>query len=205
MDNEAILIVPYYFWQFGKLREIQRRYSKVYSTKDRNYLVNYLQVDCQCTSNNVLFPTLHRMAKGGLIPEEMLQKEVPPSIVQTINSFYGTLNQQSAGSIVSYNTTYASPAELGELIARIKPALDYIQGISPDTIDNIKDDLDSISEQIISTAPRKNRLQKALAGIKKFASDCGTKLAVNLATETITGLDWANLINKIEQFISTLN
>ena len=137
-----------------------------------------------------------------LLEEERRTAAVP--ITQNFGSFYGTFNQQGTGSITSYNTTNASTTEITELISKILSSLDHIQGVSQDDIEDVKDDLDSITEQIVSTAPKKNRLQKALSGIKKFVSNCGMKLAVNWATGKITEMDWAEAIEKIEQFVSTL-
>lgn len=143
------------------------------------------------------------ISKEMILLEEERRFAAAP-VTQSIGTVYGTVNQQGAGNITSYNTTNASAEEITELIAKIMPALDYIQGVSQDAIDDVKDDLDSVAEQIVSTVPKKNRLQKALVGIKKFASDCGMKLAVNLATGKITELDWADAIERIEQFISTI-
>jgi hypothetical protein len=47
-------------------------------------------------------------------------------------------------------------------------------------------------------------MQKALAGIKKFAGDFSMELAVTLAAGAVTGADWNLLIQKIEQFVGQI-
>lgn len=118
---------------------------------------------------------------------------------------YGTVNQQGNGSIVSHNTTNTSATEITDLISKIIASLDSFDDIAQDDIDDVKDDLESIAEQVTSPSPKKNRLQKALAGIKKFAGDVFTKTAVSLATKGITSADWDTAISKIELFLENLN
>ena len=68
----------------------------------------------------------------------------------------------------------------------------------------MRDDLESISEQVSSPTPKKNRLQKALAGIKKFFSDFSMKIAVGCAVNGVTSLDWTSIIEQVETFIQTI-
>ena len=124
---------------------------------------------------------------------------------QNIGTVYGTVNQQGNGSIVSHNTTNTSATEITDLISKIIASLDSFDDIAQDDIDDVKDDLESIAEQVTSPSPKKNRLQKALAGIKKFAGDVFTKTAVSLATKGITSADWDTAISKIELFLENLN
>ena len=131
-------------------------------------------------------------------------KSLPQPITQHIGTVYGTVNQQGTGSIISHNVTNSSATEISELISKILSSFDHIDGIPETEIDDVKDDLESVVEQINSLSPKKNRLQKALAGIKKFASDFSMKLAVGLAVNQVTTTDWSNVIEKIEQFITTL-
>lgn len=204
IKGQAYLIVPYYFWQAGKVKEIRKRYSESYSCNDRKYLVEYLDVGAQYEFDDVLISSLHRMAKGKLILQETLPKESPITVIQAIGRVYGTANLQGEGHITSYNITNVSSVEIVELINKIIPSLDHIQDVPKDIIDDVRDDLDSVTEQISSDIPKKNRIQKALTGIKKFVSDCGMKLAVNWATGKVEAVDWAELIEKIERFISGL-
>jgi hypothetical protein len=43
-----------------------------------------------------------------------------------------------------------------------------------------------------------------LAGIKKFASEFGMKVAVSTAASAIAGFDWHNLIQAIETFVDKI-
>lgn len=143
------------------------------------------------------------ISKEMILLEEERKISAAP-VTQHIGAVYGTVNQQGTGIITSYNTTNASTMELLELINKIIPSLDHIQDVTKDLIDDVRDDLDSVTEQISSPMPKKNRLQKAMTGIKQFVSSCGMKLAVNWATGKVSEMDWAELIEKIEQVISGL-
>lgn len=137
-----------------------------------------------------------------IIEEEEKRKQ--PSIVQNIGTNYGTMNAQGSGSIVSTNNTSVVMNDINELLSKILPSIEVLQDISDDEKDSIKDDLESIQEQINAKEPKKSRLQKALAGVKKFAGDFSMKLAVTLAAGAVTGSDWSLLIQNIEQFISQI-
>mgnify|MGYP000855896729 CR=1 FL=1 len=135
-----------------------------------------------------------------IIEEE--EKKTAPSIVQNIGNNYGTLNAQGTGSIVSTNNTSIVINDINELLSKIILSIDGITDVSNKDRESVKDDLESIQEQINSPEPKKSRMQKALAGIKKFAGDFSMKLAVTLAAGAVTGADWNLLIQKLEQFIS---
>lgn len=135
-----------------------------------------------------------------VIEEE--EKKAAPSIVQNIGNNYGTLNAQGTGSIVSTNNTSIVINDINELLSKIILSIDGITDVSNKDRESVKDDLESIQEQINSPEPKKSRMQKALAGIKKFAGDFSMKLAVTLAAGAVTGADWNLLIQKLEQFIS---
>ena len=132
------------------------------------------------------------------------EKKMTPSIVQNIGSNYGTLNVQGSGRIVSTNKTSIMIDDINELLSKIHSAIDDITDVPDLDRESVKDDLDSIQEQINSPEPKRSRMQKALLGIKKFAKDFSMKLAVTLATGAVTGADWNLLIQKIEQFIGQL-
>ena len=88
---------------------------------------------------------------------------------------------------------------------RILPSLEELHNDIPDDVlDDVKDDLLSVNEQLKSQSPKKNRLHKALAGIKKFMSDFSMKLAVSFAASAVTQTDWTMLISQIETFIATI-
>lgn len=136
-----------------------------------------------------------------LIEDEM--KFAHPAVTQNIGTVYGTVNQGTS-AITSHNTTNVTAANISELASKIIASLDAVQEIPDDEIDNVRDDLESISEQVSSPTPKKNRLQKALAGIKKFFSDFSMKLAVGCAVNGVTSMDWTSIIEQVETFIQTI-
>lgn len=205
IDGEDYLIVPYLLWQEKKLEEIKKRYSAVYAENNRKFIVNYLHCNLPYEFNDVMFPFLYKEARARLIPQELVQKELHSEFIQNINTNYGQAIQHSSGNITSYNFPTASISEIRELITQLRASIDTLQGIPREIAEDVKDDLDSVIEQIESPMPKKNRIQKALNGIKKFVTDCATKSAVTLVSGTITETDWANFIRKIEAFIQTLN
>ncbi len=122
---------------------------------------------------------------------------------QTVyNNVYGTMNWSESGSITSNNTTIVNDTK--ELLEKIISSLDVLTDIPADEIDSVKDDFESIAEQMQSATPKKSRVQKCIAGIKKFANEFGMKLAVTLATGTVTSTDWQQLIEQIENWLATL-
>lgn len=125
------------------------------------------------------------------------------TFIQQIGTVNGSANQQVSGVINSYNTNNDT-TEILSLIGKLLPSLDKIQDVDADEIDSVKDDLEVVQEQLRTEAPKKNRLSKALAGIKKFAGDFSMKLAVSLAAGAVTGTDWSMLIQQIESFIEKL-
>ncbi len=120
-----------------------------------------------------------------IVEEE--NKKAAPGMTQSIGSVHGTVIQQGTGSIA--NQTHIVSGEIEtilELIGKLVPSLDDIDDVPPVVIDDIKDDLLSVEEQLKSQTPKKSRLQKALIGIKRFASDFSVKLAVSLAASAVT-------------------
>lgn len=132
----------------------------------------------------------------------LLDEESKPTV--TIGTNYGTTNIQGTGTITSETTVNLVPDEISQLIRKIMPSLEYINDIPDEEKENIRDDLESIQEQINSTEPKKSRMQKALSGIKNFVASFPMSLAVNTATTAIMNTDWTTLIQQIELFITTL-
>ena len=58
-----------------------------------------------------------------------------------------------------------------------------------------------VQEQLKSDVPKKNRIKKALVGIKKFVGEFSSKLAVTLAIGAVTETDWGMLLQQVENFI----
>lgn len=120
--------------------------------------------------------------------------------IQNIETVNGSASQQNSGVINTYNTTNDTRFML-ELIDKLLASLPEIQGVDAEEIENVKDDLEMVQEQLKTDDPKKNRIGKALVGIKKFASDFSMKLAVTLAAGAVTGADWSMLLQQLENFI----
>lgn len=132
-----------------------------------------------------------------LLKEEQTQNL---SMVQNIATVNGTV-MQGTGTMSTVNTTVVN--ELGEIINLINRLSKEVDGldIPGEDKDDVKDDLEVICEQVQSSAPKKNRLQKAVNGIKKFASEVIVKYTVNEAVH----VNWSTLVTKVEKLISTLS
>lgn len=121
-----------------------------------------------------------------------------------IGNNYGTANIQGTGTINSTNTVNLASNEIKQLIEKIMPSLEYIQDVPKEEKVSVQDDLESIQEQLVSATPKKNRIQKALNGIKEFVKNFPMSLAVNMATTAIVNADWVTLIQQIELFVASL-
>ena len=120
--------------------------------------------------------------------------------IQNIETVNGSASQQNSGVINTYNTTNDTSSML-DLIDKLLASLPEIQGVDAEEIENVKDDLEMVQEQLKTDNPKKNRIGKALVGIKKFAGDFSMKLAVTLAAGAVTGADWGMLLQQLENFI----
>jgi len=139
-----------------------------------------------------------------IVEEE--NKKITTPMTQNIENVHGTVIQQGTGNITSHTNIVNNEVQaILDLLDRILPSLEELHNDIPnDVLDDVKDDLFSVNEQLKSQSPKKNRLQKALAGIKKFMSDFSMKLAVSLAASSVTQTDWSVLISQIEVFITSL-
>lgn len=90
--------------------------------------------------------------------------------IQNIETVNGSASQQNSGVINTYNTTDDTSSMI-TLIDKLLASLPEIQGVASEEIENVKDDLEIIQEQLKSDVPKKNRIGKALIGIKKFVGD----------------------------------
>ena len=141
------------------------------------------------------------------ISKEMIlvEEERTPMFTQKIENVYGTVNQQGSGTINS--TTFAFPAQAEEILGllnKILPSVEVIDGIPKSVLEDVKDDLLSVEEQVKSPSPKKNRLHKAITNIKKFLGDFTSKVAVTYAASSISKIDWDILISKVEEYIALL-
>lgn len=127
-----------------------------------------------------------------------------PMVMQHIEHNYGTANAQGSGSIHSQNGVGETSASLVEMIERLIPTLQNMEGIPAEMIDDVRDDLESAVEQVSSESPKKNRLQKAINGIRKFISECLMKAAVTCTVNGITTADWTVVADKLQEFQTLL-
>lgn len=123
--------------------------------------------------------------------------------IQNIETLNGSANQQDSGVINTYYTNNDTTAMIS-LIDKLVSSLAEIPDVSSEEIENVKDELEMVQEQLKTDAPKKNRMSKALNGIKKFVGDFSMKLAVSLATGAVTGADWNLLIQQLESFIDKI-
>lgn len=126
------------------------------------------------------------------------------TFIQNIETVNGSANQQASGTINNYNTTNDVTAILS-LIDKILTSLPLLSDIEIDEVESVRDDLEMAQEQLKTDEPKRNRLSKALSGIKKFAKEFSMKLAVSAAASAVTGADWNSLIQQLESFISKIH
>ncbi len=158
---------------------------------------------------DIAFKPLIDFINDAISKEMILMEEQKPfALTQNFGTVYGTINQQGNGTINSETKVTTGNAEqiaiIEELIKKILPHLNDIPDIPKDATDDVKDDIESIKEQISAPEPKKKRLQKAADGIKKFFGDFSTQLAVALAAHAITNADWTALVATVERLISSL-
>ena len=110
--------------------------------------------------------------------------------------------QNGNGTINATANISTHASDLVALIDKILPELNSLTDVPQETIDDVKDDLDSLKEQALSENPKPSRMKKALGGIKKFGSDVLVKLAVSLASNAILKADWPVLVEQASNFIS---
>ena len=144
------------------------------------------------------------------ISKEMiiLEDQKHPTLTQNIGVVNGTVNQQGSGTINSETTVFAENAEqivtIEKQIEKLLPHLADIPDIPEDALDDVRDDLESVKEQIKASEPKKTRLQKALSGIKGFFDKFTVQLASSLAVHAITQTDWTSMISAVETLIANL-
>lgn len=134
----------------------------------------------------------------------MQQEENAVSMTQNIGTVNGNVVQQQHGNVNITNQTGISSEDLNGLIEKIMASLPEIKDVDTEEVDSVKDDLESLQEQIQSPTPKKNRMQKALNGVQKFFNDFGMKVAVTVAAKVVTSQDWTALIQQAQLFIGNL-
>lgn len=135
-----------------------------------------------------------------IVMDEEMKAMGGNTFIQNIETVNGSANQQGSGTINSYNTVNDTSDTLA-LIDKLLLSLDAIQDVDAGEIESVRDDLEVVQEQLNADVPKKSRISKALAGIKKFVGDFSMKLAVSWATNKVTNTDWSNLIQQIDDII----
>ena len=102
--------------------------------------------------------------------KESLKEELPESIYNFNSKNYNYFIKKNTGSIQINQTINPDAEKLLQMIQAAVPILSD-SGDTSETLESIKDDLDSITEQLQSEHPKKSRVRKALDGIKSFAGD----------------------------------
>lgn len=137
-----------------------------------------------------------------IIEDEMRMLQNITQNIQTVN---GTVIQQGQGTVQSTNTTNTTSDDLIALISKLSASLDDIDAIPDDEKDSVKDDLESIEEQIKSASPKKSRLNKALNGVKNFVCKFGESILVPVAIDKMQNVNWTDLIQQLEHFIAHIH
>ena len=154
-----------------------------------------LIIELEILFYNIVINKLY--TKCNLIGNDSIEISKQDLNIETVN---GSASQQNSGVINTYNTINDISSML-DLIDKLLASLPEIQGVDAEEIENVKDDLEMVQEQLKTDNPKKNRIGKALVGIKKFASDFSKELVVTLAAGAVTGADWGMLLQQLENFI----
>lgn len=173
-----------------------RRYpcsSKKWSEMIQNYLNDAIKPLIDFINDSISKEIILVQQEGNVV-----------SMTQNIETVNGNVVQQQRGKVNITNQTGIPGEDLNALIEKIMASLPEIKDVDTEEVDSVKDDLESLQEQIQSPTPKKNRMQKALNGVQKFFSDFGMKVAVTVAAKVVTSQDWTALIQQAQLFIGNL-
>lgn len=173
-----------------------RRYpcsSKKWSEMIQNYLNDAIKPLIDFINDSISKEIILVQQEGNVV-----------SMTQNIETVNGNVVQQQRGKVNITNQTGIPGEDLEDLIEKIMASLPEIKDVDTEEVDSVKDDLESLQEQIQSPTPKKNRMQKALNGVQKFFSDFGMKVAVTVAAKVVTSQDWTALIQQAQLFIGNL-
>lgn len=173
-----------------------RRYpcsSKKWSEMIQNYLNDAIKPLIDFINDSISKEIILVQQEGNVV-----------SMTQNIETVNGNVVQQQRGKVNITNQTGIPGEDLNALIEKIMASLPEIKDVDTEEVDSVKDDLESLQEQIQSPTPKKNRMQKALNGVQKFFSDFGMKVAVTVAAKAVTSQDWTALIQQAQLFIGNL-
>lgn len=173
-----------------------RRYpcsSKKWSEMIQNYLNDAIKPLIDFINDSISKEIILVQQEGNVV-----------SMTQNIETVNGNVVQQQRGKVNITNQTGIPGEDLEDLIEKIMASLPEIKDVDTEEVDSVKDDLESLQEQIQSPTPKKNRMQKALNGVQKFFNDFGMKVAVTVAAKVVTSQDWTALIQQAQLFIGNL-
>lgn len=173
-----------------------RRYpcsSKKWSEMIQNYLNDAIKPLIDFINDSISKEIILVQQEGNVV-----------SMTQNIETVNGNVVQQQRGKVNITNQTGIPGEDLNALIEKIMASLPEIKDVDAEEVDSVKDDLESLQEQIQSPEPKKNRMQKALNGVQKFFNDFGMKVAVTVAAKVVTSQDWTALIQQAQLFIGNL-
>lgn len=173
-----------------------RRYpcsSKKWSEMIQNYLNDAIKPLIDFINDSISKEIILVQQEGNVV-----------SMTQNIETVNGNVVQQQRGKVNITNQTGIPGEDLNALIEKIMASLPEIKDVDTEEVDSVKDDLESLQEQIQSPTPKKNRMQKALNGVQKFFNDFGMKVAVTVAAKVVTSQDWTALIQQAQLFIGNL-
>lgn len=199
--NQHMKAIYDYMWYIinEENRDVERQALGYYcrSNKIEDYIRNF----CRNVVGPLVDYVVGELEKRLIIMKEDVQPTI--TVTQTINN-NGQFYQQGNGNMTINNQNGISGEDLNGLIEKIMASLPAIKDVDTEEVDSVKDDLESLQEQIQSPTPKKNRMQKALNGVQKFFSDFGMKVAVTVAAKVVTSQDWTALIQQAQLFIGNL-
>mgnify|MGYP004517514339 FL=1 len=138
----------------------------------------------------------------------LAEVENPHSAGTYIHNVQGAVIANNTGSVQINQTINPDAEKLLQMIQAAVPILSD-SGDTSETLESIKDDLDSITEQLQSEHPKKSRIKKALDGIKGFAGDvCSDTASTMLSAALIAAasqVDWNAMIQLGSNLLSQLH
>lgn len=125
-----------------------------------------------------------------------------------IHNVQGAVIANNTGSVQINQTINPDAEKLLQMIQAAVPILSD-SGDTSETLESIKDDLDSIVEQLQSEHPKKSRVRKALDGIKSFAgnvcSDTASTALSGALVAAASKVDWNAMIQLGSNLLSQLH
>lgn len=138
----------------------------------------------------------------------LAEAENPHSAGTYIHNMQNAVIANNVGSVQINQTINPDAEKLLQMIQAAVPILSD-SGDTSETLESIKDDLDSIVEQLQSEHPKKSRVRKALDGIKSFAGNvCSDTASTALSSALVAAaskVDWNAMIQLGSNLLSQLH